>query len=336
MTIPNTSNAPTIWTDEQLAEQAQIALEEFVDRRLAEPSGRYLAHVKLRRAAVIRLFKVLAEIDPNSPDLEIVRAILLDEELFDALRYVTGPPVSEDDLGVLVTRKIEGIGKTEIKSNTELPVDVLKLICRLADPFRFPWITAGRVPSVGELRTAIKTTMSMHAVQSLQTERRGHGKIVEQRLEMRLTELGFVKVSGGQPKKGKKADPASPTLPVYPPKGRITQPSHHPVYPHFYGECTVYGRKVDLFIALATGRMIALEAKDSSSALNSTKRLLNDTAAKAKHYRDEGGKNIISVALLSGVFKLSDLKTAQAAGLYLVWAHDLDGFIEWVKSQSLA
>jgi hypothetical protein len=96
----------------------------------------------------------------------------------------------------------------------------------------------------------------------------------------------------------------------------------------------VYGRKVDLFIALRTGRMIALEAKDSSSALNSTKRLLNDTAAKAKHYSVAAGKNIISVALLSGVFKASDLIEAQNAGLYLVWAHDLDGFIDWIKSQT--
>lgn len=89
-----------------------------------------------------------------------------------------------------------------------------------------------------------------------------------------------------------------------------------------------------MFIALATGRMIALEAKDSSSALNSTKRLLNDTAAKAKHYSTEAGKNIISVALLSGVFKLSDLRAAQNAGLFLVWSHDIDNFIEWIKSQT--
>lgn len=79
--------------------------------------------------------------------------------------------------------------------------------------------------------------------------------------------------------------------------------------------------------------MIALEAKDSSSALNSTKRLLNDTAAKAKHYGVEAGKNIISVALLSGVFEPADLRTAQTSGLYLVWAHDIDSFIDWVKSQ---
>jgi hypothetical protein len=90
----------------------------------------------------------------------------------------------------------------------------------------------------------------------------------------------------------------------------------------------------EFFIALATGRMIALEAKDSSSALNGTKRLLNDTAAKAEHYQKQAGKNIISVALLSGVFKLQDLRKAQAAGLYLLWAHDMDGFIGWIQSQA--
>jgi hypothetical protein len=174
----------------------------------------------------------------------------------------------------------------------------------------------------------------MHAAQALQTERRGHGKIVEQRLEMRLTELGFIKISGQTPKGPKRGEPPAAVLPSFPKKGRITQPIHYPRYPYFYGECSVHGRKVDLFIALKTGRMIALEAKESSSALNSTKRLLNDTAAKARHYAAEAGKNIISVALLSGVFRLSDLKAAQGHGLYLVWAHDMDGFVEWIKAQT--
>lgn len=331
MKLPNVSPTPTKWTDDQLAEQAQIALNEFVDRRLAEPGGKYLAHVQARRAAIVRLFKALSGVDPVNPNPDTVRAVVADDELFDALRYVTGPPMSEDDLGVLVTRNVEGISKTQLKTNPNLPGEILALICRLADPFRFPWVAKRRPPSTRELRTAIETTMTMHANQSLQTERRGHGKIVEQRLENRLVELGFVKVSGQSGKRTKVQVPAGP---AYPPKGQITQPSHHPVYPHFYGECTVYGRKVDLFIALATGRMIALEAKDSSSALNSTKRLNNDTAAKALHFMTQGGKNIINVALLSGVFKISNLKAAQDAGLYLVWAHDLDGFVDWIKAQT--
>lgn len=81
--------------------------------------------------------------------------------------------------------------------------------------------------------------------------------------------------------------------------------------------------------------MIALEAKDSSSGLNSKKRLLNDTAGKAGQYLAAAGNNIISVALLSGVFNVSDLRAAQDAGLYLVWAHDVGQFIEWIKAQTV-
>lgn len=325
---PNASPAPRIWTDEELARDAQRSLDDFVDRRLAEPSGHYALHVAARRRALFRLFRALAGIDPGSPDIASVRAVLLDSELFDALRYVAGPPVSEDDLGVLVTRGVSGISRTGLATDDKLPGTVLALICRLADPFRFPWIASRRKPSGREMRRAIEATTGLHAVQSLQTERRGYGKQVERRLQVRLSELGFVKITGRNVRSGD-----SVPFPVYPPRGRITQPSHHPVFPHFYGECTVYGRKVDLFIALLTGRMIALEAKDSSSALNSTKRLLNDTAAKAKHYRDAGGRNIISAALLSGVFKLADLKAAQEAGLYLVWAHAMDDFVDWIRSQ---
>jgi XamI restriction endonuclease len=231
------------------------------------------------------------------------------------LKVVTGPPVSEDDLGVLVTRNVRGFTKTDLRSSENLPIDVLNLICRLADPYRFPWIADRREPSAREVRDAIQATMTLHATQALQTERRGYGKDIEKRFELRLIELGFNKERA-------------------PHRGSITAPIHYPAYPDFYGECNVHGRKVDLFIALPRGQMIALEAKDSSSALNSIKRLNNDTAAKAKHFAAEAGKIIINVALLSGVFKLSSLISAQESGLHIVWAHDLDGFIEWVKSQT--
>lgn len=334
MTIQNFQDHPRIWSDAELEADAQQALEEFVVRRLAEPGGKYFDHIAARRKAIFRLFKALADVNPVNPNPDRVRAVLLDAEMFDALRYVAGPPISEDDLGVLVTRDVEGLSRSDIKYRDEIPAAVLQLVCKLADPFRFPWIASGRKPTNRELRNAVASTMTMHAAQALQTERRGYGKIVERRLETRLVELGFRKIAGGKKaKKGTNYPPVS-TLPLYPRKGIVSQPSHHPTYPHFYGECVVYSRKVDLFIALPSGKMIALEAKDSSSGLNSKKRLLNDTAAKAIRYATEAGKNVISVALLSGVFKISDLKAAQEAGLFLVWAHEMDGFIDWVRVQS--
>ena len=239
-------------------------------------------HFKARRKALVRLFRKLSGVNNQNPSVDLVREVIADEEMFAALRYVAGPPVSEDDLGVLVTRSVNGIAQKALAEDDALPVAVLKLICKMSDPFRFPWIPAGRSPTTREIREAIAMTSALHASQALQTERRGYGREIEQRLVTRLEALGYVKVTGGRSKA--KAKAGQPVLPPYPPKGKVTQPSHHPVFPYFYGECIVYGRKVDLFIALKSGVMIALEAKDSSSALNSTKRLLNDTAAKAKRY----------------------------------------------------
>jgi hypothetical protein len=314
MTATHANKPPTVWTEAELAEQAQVALEDFVARRLAEPGGVYLAHVRDRRKSLVRLFRALANVDAANPDLAVIRSVLLDEDLFDALRYVAGPPVSEDDLGVLVTRSIQRIKRSDLRKSDQLPKEVLELICRLADPSRFPWLSPRRLPTQRELRNAIYATTTLHAAQSLQTARRGYGREVERRLEVRLEQLGFKKI---------------PT----PNKGQISVPIHYPQYPNFFGECTVHGRKVDLFIPLQSGKMIALEAKDSSSGLNSVKRLNNDTAAKAKHFADQAGKNMINVALLSGVFKLESLISAQNSGLYIVWSHSMDGFIGWIKTQ---
>lgn len=315
MKIPNTSRTPRVWTDEELAHEAQTALDEFVDRRLAEPGTKYIAHVEARRSAILRLFKTLTGIDSKNPDPQTVRQVILDEEMFAALRYVAGPPISEDDLGVLITRSTKRPTKGDFRASDALTQEVLKLICRLADPYRFPWIKERRAARPGEVRDAIRATMTLHAAMTLQTERRGYGKEIERRLEQRLIELDFKKVT---PRNG----------------GNIDEPVHYPVFPEFYTVCNVYSRQIDLLIALPKGRLIAVEAKDSSSAINSKKRVLNDTGAKAEQFSRAAGKTILTVGLLSGVFTLPDLKSAQDKGLYLVWAHDLDGFVEWIKSQT--
>lgn len=314
MTIPNVQRTPTIWSDEELAEQAQQSIEAFVDRRLKEPRDRYRDHLVQRQRAFFRLFRMLAVVDPANPDPKIVREILLDSELLDALRYVAGPPVSEDDLNVLVTRSTARITKKRIKTEDSLAKVILHLICNMADPIRFPWIDDRRIPAAHELKHAIRATTTLHATQTLQTERCGYGRTIEKVLNDRLTELRYQKVKG-------------------PNKNKITSPSHWPRAQTFYGECTVYGRKADILIGLADGRIVAVEAKNSSSALNSTKRVLNDTAAKAKHWNTKAGEEIVPVALLSGVFSLANLKAAQASGLYLVWTHELDSFVAWLSTQ---
>jgi hypothetical protein len=314
MRIPNAPRLPRVWTDEELAEHARRALNAFVDRRLAEPSSRYINHLKARRAALYRLVRILAPIDPASPDIAVVREILGDPELEAALRYLAGPPISADDLGVVVTRDTRRLTKRRLNSDPTLATDILKLICRLADAERFPWVRDNRPPRRYELKQAIRATTAMHAAQTLQTERRNYGKEIERYLERRLVEAAFGKVRS-------------------PNGGKIDAPVYLPKQATFYGECSLYGRRADLLIGLPDGRSVAVEAKDSSSVLNSLKRVLNDTAAKADFWHGKLGESVIPVALLSGVFGLENLKSAQARRLYLVWSDNLDSFADWITSQ---
>lgn len=314
MTLPNKPKLPTVWGDEELAEHAQQSIDAFVDRRLKEPRERYTEHLHQRQNAIFKVFKILADVDPQHPDPEIVRTILLDDDLKSALRYVAGPPISDDDLSVLVTRSTASVTKTQLRTDDELVAAILKLICNVSDPSRFPWIADRRQPSCHELKQAVRATSALHATQTLQTERRGYGRTVEQIFKGRLEQLGY-------------------THQRAPNKGKVVSPAHWPAAQVFYGECTVYGRRADILIGLSDGRIVAVEAKDSSSALNSIKRVLNDTAAKAKHWNTKAGEEIIPIALLSGVFKVESLKLAQDSGLFLVWTHELDSFVAWLSAQ---
>ena len=141
-----------------------------------------------------------------------------------------------------------------------------------------------------------RATAALLATQRMQTERRAYGRAVERVLRDRLVERGFEKITAAN-------------------GGRIEAPVHMPAGGRFYGECSVYGRRTDLLIGLADGRSVAVEAKDSSLVVNSVKRVLNDTAAKARHWHAKCGETLIPVALLSGVF-VHSLRAAQAGGLF--------------------
>ena len=80
---------------------------------------------------------------------------------------------------------------------------------------------------------------------------------------------------------------------------------------------------------------MAVECKVSSSAVNSIKRLNNDAAVKAGVWRSEfGTAQVIPVAVLDGVFALSNLVDAQSRGLMIFWAHDLAAMTEWIRRAS--
>ena len=76
---------------------------------------------------------------------------------------------------------------------------------------------------------------------------------------------------------------------------------------------------------------MALECKVSNSATNSIKRLNNDAAVKAVTWRSEFGTiQVVTAAVLGGVYALRNLIDAQEHGLTIFWAHDLPAMLEWM------
>jgi hypothetical protein len=99
----------------------------------------------------------------------------------------------------------------------------------------------------------------------------------------------------------------------------------------FCRESMLGARKADFLIGLNDQRIMAIECKVSNSSTNSVKRLNNDAAAKAEDWISSfGTRNVVPVAMLSGVYKLHNLTNAQSRGLTLFWAHDLDQLMDWI------
>jgi hypothetical protein len=91
----------------------------------------------------------------------------------------------------------------------------------------------------------------------------------------------------------------------------------------FSREASVVGEKCDIPVGLLDARLLFIECKVSNSAVNSVKRLIRETAGKADQWNRRFGQRAITAAVVSGVFKLANLRTAQDRGVVIFWEHDL-------------
>jgi len=88
--------------------------------------------------------------------------------------------------------------------------------------------------------------------------------------------------------------------------------SEAPAIGTFCGESQFGSGKADIVVRLYDGRVMPTEAKVSNSSTNSMKRLKRDAAAKARQWTQEfGTSNVVPAAMLAGVFKTHNLRSAQ-------------------------
>lgn len=298
---------PPRWTEEQLEADRLTAIEAFRVERMQEPLEAYLEAFDEYRGSVEDLLETTVDLTELS---DAAVAVLTDPALLEAVRYLAGPPISTDDLKTLAN--VESLAPGRLRADPDMARHVIDTVLLALDRRRFPWVTEDREPDEAEREAAALASAALMASGRVQTARRNEAKEVqEQAVEDRLLEAEFEKVPA--PRK-------VPTVTAAPSAGR------------FCRETQFGSRKADILIGLWDDRKMPCECKVSNSATNSIKRLNNDASVKARTWIDEFGTvGVVPTAVLSGVYKLSHLLSAQAAGLTIFWAHDLDALTDWIE-----
>lgn len=299
---------PPRWTAKQLAAEAQKSVAAFRTERLA-PSEAWKQHFAKARERFTALFKELGELAPDKiSNAALASAYKLN--LGEALRYLSGPPISDDDLQVLAD--VPTLAPNALVNDAAKLRKVYWVIEQTIDPYRFPWIVEKREPTEIEKSAALLASSVLLAAQRIATERRGVGKTTQEAMvkdfliSMKFAEAPRMYIS---------------TIVEGPKKGQ------------FCGESMLGRRKADVIVRLNDTRLMPIECKVSNSALNSVKRLNNDAAAKAVDWLKTFGTNqVVPTAVISGVFKVNNLIQAQDAGLTLFWAHDLKKLGKFIGS----
>jgi hypothetical protein len=302
------SAEPPRWSEQELAAQCAVSAAKFRTERLA-PTVAWTGHYTTARTKFDTLFKQLDDLNPTKiTDAKLAKAY--QGKLGEVIRYLAGPPISDDDLKVIAD--VNSLAPGVLGLNATQARKVFKVIERVIDPFRFPWIVQKRAPTAREKEAALLASSVLLAAQRIATERRSDGKNEqENRVKDYLKTLNFKEV----------------------PPQTIDTIVNGPQAGEFCSECKLRDRKADVVVRLHDTRLLAIECKVSNSSTNSVKRVNNDAAVKATYWIKQFGEGqVVPSAVLSGVFKTLNLVQAQKNGLVIFWAHDLDKLGAFIAS----
>lgn len=296
---------PPKWTPDQLDTDRRKAIVIFRDQRLQEPLKDYLKAFDEYQGYVKKLLETtidLTELEGKALD------VLTDPRLLEAFRYIAAPPISQDDLKILA--EAPSIAKGRLREKPDAVAKLIGVVRLVLDPRRFVWVIEGREPTESERGAAVMASAALMAASRVQTSRRNLSKRQQEELvASALKDSGLKEV-------------APRNIPTF---------AQAPGPWEFCGESILSGRKADIVLRLWDHRIMPIECKVSNSALNSVKRLNNDAAVKAVGWvRDLGLRQVVPVAVLSGVYKLANLLDAQDRGLTLIWSHDLAPLTSWI------
>ncbi len=299
---------PRRWTAAELARDAAEGAAVFRRERLREPLALYSRFYKAFAPVLGDVIDRIPSLSREPVDADAIAELVGDADRRTALRYLTAPPISDDDLKTLAGATLT---RNAIRTDPEQARRVRDVILRILDPHRFPWISGNRSPTGQERASAVVASTVLVAARKVETTRRLDARLAqEDAVKTVLRSVGFAEVASRN----------IPMLEAAPEPGA------------FCGESRFGESRADIVVGLRDGRTMPMECKVSNSAVNSYKRINHEAAGKARSWITSfGNRQIAPAAVIGGVFHPANLEAAQNLGLAIFWSHrleDLRAFLE--------
>jgi len=283
------------------------AIEAFRVERLGEPTELYHEVLNRCQTHFENLLELTVDLTSFPPS---ILAELFRPELFRALRYTAGPPVSSDDLRVLAD--VESVGARSLINDVVATEKVLEVILRAFDRERFPWLSDRPVREASDLERdrAIFASAAILASTQMGTARRHLEGSKSDSIATGLLKLGLKEAA----KKSIESWADVPEVGTFVRKARIDR--------------IVDGRRVqstvDFLVRTESESVHVVMCRVSNSALNSRRRLLKEVVPVTLDWKRMLGPSRVQTAVvLGGVFDEETLIRAQSNDLRLFWFHDL-------------
>jgi hypothetical protein len=303
---------PRRWSPAQLSRFVAAATDRFREDRKDEPAKIYAdffeAFAPIFRDIIDNALPSLSD-SVREVDRDLLAKIIGDRDSRIAFRYLAAPPISDDDLKTLAASRLSAAA---LRVDQEQAERVREAVLSVIDPYRFPWVEAGRSATDQEKDIAVIASAVLVASQRVGTRRRNDAKRAqEDRVKMLLRSQGLREV---HPR----------PIPLL---------EDGPLPGEFCGESKLGDTRADLVVRLPDRRYLAIECKVSNSAVNSFKRVNHEALGKARRWMSQfGTAAVVPAAVLSGVFNPENLVAAQAGGLHLFWAHRLNDLARFIAA----
>lgn len=254
--------------------------------------------------------EVAAAVDATKNLAVISTALLQSGRYSRALRFLLGPPLSQDQFALACPEWTKASEKSGKKLDPAAAASVQKAFERWRDPLRTESLVGE-----AERAKAIYSTAILIAQTEFATKKRMRlARSQEQSAIEILVKLGFSPVE----------------------LGKVDQPVvlREKEFAKAIQFATADGssHEVDIAVGLKGKRILALECKVSNDKTNSIKRI-NDVLKKADAWKKQWGKFVVTGGLLQGVFGENEPRRLIEADVVIFWSHRLDLFEEWIEKQ---